>query len=289
VSNVQRQSRPAAAPILVAFAAAFFLTQAADQGLVLAVARARSGGQEGQLAHQAAAFVRSMAGLSVIAVLNGVVLASLAVALASVQSLRRGGSAVVRLRLARPERPWTGTIATTVGGLGLSVACGVVIDLLGVQAGDTMDRMAQAFRAPTPWQLTLAVGSIGVVPGLAEEVFFRGFMLEGLAESWGAWPGILASAAAFGLIHVDRVQGSAAFVVGVFFGWSARRLGSIRPTMAAHALNNVGFLILSGSGWDETASRGRLLGSLAVGTLVCGASVAWLRQSRPSTASIRAS
>jgi membrane protease YdiL (CAAX protease family) len=281
VSDAQRPRRPAAAPILLAFAAAFVLTQAADQGLVLAVARARSGGNDERFADEAAVFVRSMAGMSIIPVLNGIVLASLAVALASVESLRRGGSAAARLRLARPERALGSTIAATVGVLGLSLACGAVIDLLGVQAGDTMDVMADAFRAPAPWQLALSIVAVGFVPGVAEEVFFRGFVLEGLAESWGAWPGILVSAAAFGLIHVEPVQASAAFVVGVFFGWSALRFGSIRPAMIAHAANNAAFLLMVASGWDETASRARVLGTLAVGTVLCASAIAWIRMRGP--------
>lgn len=93
--------------------------------------------------------------------------------------------------------------------------------------------------------------------------------------------GILGSAAAFGLIHVEPVQATAAFVLGVFLAWSARRLGSIRPTMAAHAANNAGFLLLAASGWDETASRLRVLGSLAVGLVVAGGAIAWLLNAEP--------
>jgi membrane protease YdiL (CAAX protease family) len=288
VSDVQRTSRRPAGPTLLAFAAAFLLTQAADQGVVLAVARARSGGHEDRLAEEAAKFVRSIAGMSAIPVLNGLVLAGLAVALATVESLRRGRKPLERLRLVGAERTLSGALATTLGVLGLSLACGAIIDLLDVQSGDTMDVMQQAFRAPTRSQLLLAIAAIGVVPGVAEELFFRGFVLEGLAESWGAWAGILASAVAFGLIHVEPVQASAAFVVGVFLGWSARRVGSIRPTIAAHAMHNAAFLLVASSGWDDAATRGRVYATLVAGAAGCAAGVVWLVLSFP-TASKRAS
>jgi membrane protease YdiL (CAAX protease family) len=274
----------------MAFAAAFFLTQAADQGLVLAVARARGGASPAEIADEAAAFVRSMTGMSTVPVLNGVLLAAMAIALTVARRLRLGGgvadegprpSLSEALRLGKAARAPGGTVATTAGVLGLSLACGAVIDLLGVQSGDTMEVMAEAFRAPTAAQLALALVAIGVVPGVSEELFFRGFVLEGLTTSWGAWGGIVGSAAAFGLIHVEPVQATAAFVLGLFLAWSARRLGSIRPTMAAHAVNNAGFLLLAASGWDETASRLRVLGSLAAGLVVAGAAIAWLLRVEP--------
>jgi membrane protease YdiL (CAAX protease family) len=276
VSDSQHTSRAPAGPILLAFAAAFLLTQAADQGLVLAVARARSGGQEARIADEAAAFIGSIAGLSTIPVVNGLLLVCLALALATAQGLRDGRSPVQRLGLTRSAGTLGGAAAATAGVLGLSVACGALTEVLGVYSGDTMDRMEEAFRSPTSAQLLVALGTVGVVPGVADEIFFRGFMLEGLIESWGRWPAIVGSAAAFGLIHVEPVQASAAFVVGVFLGWCAKRLGSIRPTMFAHAVNNAAFLILAA--WDSgaSASRTRTFVDLGAGALVCAGSILWL-------------
>ena len=276
MSDPPRTSRPPAGPILLAFAAAFLLTQAADQGLVLAVARARSAGQEARIADEAAAFVRSIAGMSTIPLVNGLLLVCLALALGTAQGLRDGGGPVKRLGLARSGSTLGGAAAATAGVLGLSVACGALTLVLGVHSGDTMDRMEEAFRSPTSAQLLVALGTVGVVPGVAEEIFFRGFMLEGLIESWGRWPAIVGSAAAFGLIHVEPVQASAAFVVGVFLGWCAKRLGSIRPTMFAHAMNNVAFLVLAR--WDSggSASRSRTFVDLGAGVLVFAGSVVWL-------------
>ena len=270
-------SRPPATPALLGFAAAFVLTQAADQALVLVVAHSRSGGQQGRLADEAASFVQSTAGMSAVPVLNGMLLVALAAALATLQTVRSGGTPAGRLRL-RPQvgSGLRGAIATTAGLLGLSVACGAGIDLLGVSPGSTMDVMQSAFRSPSPAQLALAAAAIGVVPGVAEEVFFRGFLLESLSASWGLWPGIIASAAAFGLIHVDPVQVGAAFVAGVFLAWSARRLGSIRPTIVAHAVNNVAFLVLAASGLEGGPSPTRNVGALCAGALLCAASAWWM-------------
>jgi membrane protease YdiL (CAAX protease family) len=288
VPETQRTSRPPAGPILLAFAAAFLLTQAADQGLVLAVARARSGGHEARIADEAAAFVGSMAGMSAIPVLNGLLLASLALALATAQSLRSGAGPIQRLGLGRSASTLRGAAAATLGVLGLSVACGALIQLLGVHSGDTMDRMEDAFRSRTSMQLLVAVVAVGIVPGVAEEIFFRGFMLEGLVESWGPWPAIVGSSAAFGLIHVEPVQASGAFVVGLFLGWCARRLGSIRPTMFAHAANNTAFLVLAAWGAGGGASRTRAFVDLGAGAVVCAGSIAWLLRTERAGA-VRAS
>jgi len=86
-------------------------------------------------------------------------------------------------------------------------------------------------------ELLVVVAGVSIAPALSEEIFFRGFLQRGLERRFGRWPGILATAAVFGILHgVTRAPLIAA--LGVLFGWMASRSGSVWPSVAAHALTN---------------------------------------------------
>ena len=100
-------------------------------------------------------------------------------------------------------------------------------------------RMRRRLRSAAPlaritagWLLALTAGLS--LPAFAEEGFFRGLMQGWLREAWGRWPAVVATSAAFGLIHGDRVQGSVAFITGLWLGWITERFGGIRPAIFAH-------------------------------------------------------
>ncbi|HZU81533.1 MAG TPA: CPBP family intramembrane glutamic endopeptidase [Polyangiaceae bacterium] len=195
---------------------------------------------------------------------------------AALASLRPGVDPVASLRLARTRTSAAGLLAAIIGMAGLSVACGSIVDLAGGGDLGTMADIAHAFERATPAQTALGVLAIGVVPGLAEEAFFRGFIQTRLASRWGRWPAILATAAAFGVMHFDRVQGPVAFVIGLFLGWMVERLGGIRPSMAAHAFNNALFILIARAASPGHATRSQGVVAVAAGGVVWIASAALL-------------
>jgi membrane protease YdiL (CAAX protease family) len=89
--------------------------------------------------------------------------------------------------------------------------------------------------------------------GLAEEVFFRGYMQTRLSEWLGRWKGLLASAVLFSLAHfVSRVaqQGFAypqrlvqvsleTLIGGLIFGLIYMRSGSVIPVSILHMSTNM--------------------------------------------------
>jgi sodium transport system permease protein len=100
-----------------------------------------------------------------------------------------------------------------------------------------------------PLWLKLAV--LAVVPAIAEEFFFRGFLLTGLRSALSPWRAILLSAVLFGLFHVivrDRLLFErliSSTMMGVALGWVCLRTGSILPGMLLHVLNNGFFMLLA--------------------------------------------
>jgi len=97
----------------------------------------------------------------------------------------------------------------------------------------------------------LIVLTIGVVPGITEELFFRGVLFQSLRKKLSAAATIFVCALLFALFHLvspgmmttERFLPS--FVMGMLLGWVAHRSGSVIPSMIIHAVHNGLFLGMS--------------------------------------------
>jgi len=183
-----------------------------------------------------------------------------------------------RLRIGPTRARPLGIAAAIVGLAGLSLACGSAADLAGLGRGGVMESIAAALRSSNPSRIAIAMLAIGVAPALAEEGFFRGLLQTRLGARWTRWPTIVVTALAFGVFHVDPVQGSLAFLAGIFLGWVVDRFGGIRPSIAAHAINNAMFVLFASlASPDEHATRAVSIGVLVAGLAACAAATAVLR------------
>ena len=268
--------RPSPFPALVAYSVAFVLTGLASAAFVFAVALSRTGGRRSGLAAEATAFALSAPGMIGGALAGAIVLASVAFVAAALERK----PVLDRLRLGPTRATPLGTVGVSTGLVGLSFATGTLAGLLGLRGGGVMDALAESLESPAPARLLAAILAIGVAPAFAEETFFRGLLQPRFAASWGRWPAIVAAAAAFGLIHLSGLQGSLALLAGLFLGWSAERLGGIRPTIVAHMVNNLVFLGLAAIGSIDAPSRAAEIAIVLVGGAVSIASIAVLRSGR---------
>lgn len=122
--------------------------------------------------------------------------------------------------------------------------------------------------------LALNLFTYAVLPGLVEELVFRGWILGSLAP-FGERRALLLSALIFGLIHGNLTQVPFAFVLGLLFGYIFLRTGRLWPGMMLHFLNNamsVGLDYLSANmGLSENAymllQMGLFVGLIAAGTV----------------------
>ena len=91
-----------------------------------------------------------------------------------------------------------------------------------------------------PWGLVqLLVGAIVVAP-LAEELLFRGILLEAFCGHLQArWTGIVTAAVAFGWVHSAQPQAVLPMATfGVLLGYLRLRTGSLWPCIVVHMLFN---------------------------------------------------
>lgn len=88
----------------------------------------------------------------------------------------------------------------------------------------------------------LGIMAIGVFGPIAEELLFRGAVLNSLLE-WDRvkgrpWLAIILSAVLFSLAHLNPAQLPSTLSMGLFFGWLCYRTGSLLPGIVLHVFNN---------------------------------------------------
>lgn len=172
----------------------------------------------------------------------------------------------------------------SIGVVGISVLCLLAIGQsvqavqysLGMFDGTSaVELIAEAVKAMSrgPFVVFLILGSVGA--GVAEELFFRGYMQTRLVERFGVATGIVLTSLAFAFVHFDLVHSTFAFFVGLYIGWLAEASGGIVLPIVAHVGNNfVAFVATRLAGVDAGTS----VGWLAVSVVVAAASYFWLRR-----------
>lgn len=90
---------------------------------------------------------------------------------------------------------------------------------------------------------------MGVLPGICEEMMFRGYMIRGF-EKFGKWQAILISGLLFGIFHLDFFRLLPAALMGIWLGYLLLKTRSIFITMLAHTLHNSFTVVLSRWGAD---------------------------------------
>lgn len=246
LDRTARPLRGATAKAAFAYAAAFALTFVSTSGMVLIVGTWRAAGEARLVEGEARRFAMSPSGLMACAFIEAVVLVALS--LAAGQRENTTGTRLSALSLGPGRESGLGTAAAAIGLVGLSAAGGAVLELIrshGPRVGGIDETFAAAFGGAGPSRVVLALLCVGLLPAVAEEVFFRGFLQTMLEPRWGRGPAIVASATAFAFFHFDWAQGAVAFFAGLLLGWTAERFGSIRPCIAAHATNNALFVALA--------------------------------------------
>ena len=85
--------------------------------------------------------------------------------------------------------------------------------------------------------LWFTVFVVGVLPGICEEVMFRGFILSALRKK-GLWYGIILTAVLFGAFHLDPFRFIPAAFLGIWLGYLAVKTNSLFVPILAHFLQN---------------------------------------------------
>lgn len=128
-----------------------------------------------------------------------------------------------------------GAFAVTVAAANL-----IVGSIVGLTRAQELLRFGRG-----PFGVLLLALLVVVAAPLAEETFFRGFLLQGLARRFTFWPAAVVTSAVFALAHVWWQLYLPIFVLGLAFAWLFWRTGSLWASIAAHATINATSLFVA--------------------------------------------
>ncbi|MBR9802329.1 CPBP family intramembrane metalloprotease [bacterium] len=112
---------------------------------------------------------------------------------------------------------------------------------------ENVEQLLSGWKSVPTWLVLIA---LGVVPGVCEECFFRGYLFNGLRDHFRPLGTILITAVAFGLFHVVLAGGAAperllpSTLMGILLGWVRWRSNSLLPSILLHVVHNSSLLLV---------------------------------------------
>lgn len=133
-------------------------------------------------------------------------------------------------------RPWFTLFWVICLTIGSSIPLTAALDATGLQLPEIYKQMLKGMM-----QNNMGFVAVAILVPIAEEMVFRGAILRRLLDLTGnekRWIAIVTSAALFGLVHGNMLQGLNAFAMGLMLGWMYVRTRSIVPGVVMHLTNN---------------------------------------------------
>lgn len=93
-------------------------------------------------------------------------------------------------------------------------------------------------KSETVWILLVNLFIIAIIPGIGEELFFRGFVQKTFLRVLNPHVGIWITAVLFSAVHFQFMGFIPRMLLGAYLGYLAYYTGSILPSMLAHTFNN---------------------------------------------------
>ncbi|MDR2360857.1 MAG: CPBP family intramembrane metalloprotease [Oscillospiraceae bacterium] len=144
------------------------------------------------------------------------------------------------IRTASAARP---LILTFLLVPGISLLVSSIIELFGLN--DMSETFQEVMEMITGTSFALQILAVVIIGPIAEELIFRGVILNRALSWMPKWAAITVSAALFGIIHMNFPQGIFAFCVGMICGWSYVRFRSVLIPIAAHVAVNLASTIIN--------------------------------------------
>ena len=146
-----------------------------------------------------------------------------------------------RAVLKKEERDTARRLSPAGWGYGLCVG-------LAVQTVSIYFLMAAAFAAPSAMEEygqlmdSMGIGALlygTVAAPVVEELIYRGLTLKIFQKAFPFWAANVMQAALFGLMHMNLIQSSYAFLLGMLLGWLGRKYGTLKGCILCHFVINL--------------------------------------------------
>lgn len=143
---------------------------------------------------------------------------------------------VLALRTPRPGM-WLAVAAGVPGGLVTGIGLFRLVDRVIPIPAEVLEAFSRVMLSGTIplWQMFLF---LAVLPGVIEEVTFRGVLLHGLHRRWRPVALVLVVGLVFGLFHVSLFRLAPTVFLGILLTGVTVMSGSIYPAVVWHVLHN---------------------------------------------------
>ena len=179
--------------------------------------------------------------LAIAAVISATALGLLQVALVWLLAIRAWPPPFSLVGFTRPRTPLLVTVGLVVAALVCSLGFAQLYTMAAMAMGwDFLmpPEIPDGLLLPGGWVVFSGL-ALAVWTPIAEEVFFRGFILQGLANRWSLATALVVSAAVFAALHLAPALLLPVFVTGLLLGYLYHRTGSLWPCIAVHAAQNL--------------------------------------------------
>ena len=136
------------------------------------------------------------------------------------------------------------TVIILISGIAVQVAVSMCLNLILPLFPQTFERYSALIENLVGGNVIIAVISTAVLAPIAEELIFRELMMKQLRQMFPFWFANIIQALAFGVYHMNIVQGIYAFFLGLLFGYVASRMRSIWASIMLHGIVNASGLVL---------------------------------------------
>lgn len=130
-----------------------------------------------------------------------------------------------------------------------SIAFGIIpLAVLGLGIGhpsEFLQAEENLFQDLSGTHFAFVVMLMGVLTGISEELFFRGYIQTRLCERWGTKWGVFWTSLFFGMVHFDPTTIIWATCIGAYYGVLTQRTKSVVPAIACHSVHIIVLSLVS--------------------------------------------
>jgi sodium transport system permease protein len=152
------------------------------------------------------------------------------------------------LRMPHPS-VWVATLVGAPSALILGMGLAELVDAYLFPVPEAMlEAFGQSLTEPG-WGMWQLVFFLSIMPGVLEEIAFRGVLLSGVRKRMGALGTALVVGAVFGFFHVSLFRIIPTAWLGVLLAGVVLLSGSLLPAILWHILNNALAIVPATRGW----------------------------------------
>ena len=143
-----------------------------------------------------------------------------------------------RLRLRKGTMPYWSWPIYALATPAIGTLTFLLMSLFFTELGEHLEMLENVFRGHRGPFILVVILLVAVIPGVSEELLFRGYVQSRLLQRMPARVAISISSLLFAVAHLDPMHVLAVIPLGFWMGVVAWRANSILPAICCHVVNN---------------------------------------------------